>query len=140
MKESKFNNQFVFWGVILVIGSLLAWNTYATIAMGKLIGLIPISIQLLLLGLLITKSPYAKISVKIWALVFLVGGSGLQLIGRFMKDLDTNFTNFERSHYISTGFTVLIGVLITVFIDKTVEIIELKDEWIWRLKPSQALA
>ena len=128
MKESKFNNQFVFWGVILVIGSLLAWNTYATIAMGKLIGLIPISIQLLLLGLLITKSPYAKISVKIWALVFLVGGSGLQLIGRFMKDLDTNFTNFERSHYISTGFTVLIGVLITVFIDKTVEIIELKDE------------
>ncbi|MEM1217748.1 MAG: hypothetical protein AAGH79_02505 [Bacteroidota bacterium] len=128
MKRAHFNNQVVYWGTMSIIGFLFAWNTYVTITLGRLIGLIPIGIQLVLLGLMITKSPYAKISIKIWALIFLVGGSGLQFVGRFLQDLDTNFTAFDLSHYVSKGFIILLGIVMAISIERTVEIVEVEDE------------
>ena len=126
MKQSHFSNQTVYWAVIAIIGGLMIWNLYATITTGRLIGLLPITIQGVLLGLIINKNQYAKIGIKIWAIVFLVVASGMQFVGRLLQDAADNFTNANSLHYITTGFTVLVGILIVVYVNKTVEVIEIE--------------
>ena len=104
----------------------MIWNLYATITTGKLIGLLPITIQAIIIGLILTKNQYAKIGVKIWAIVFLVVASGLQFVGRLLQDAADNFANAQALHYITTGFTVLVGIMIVVYVNKTVEVIEIE--------------
>ena len=97
------------------------------ITTGKLIGLLPITIQSILLGLIITKNQYARIGVKIWAIIFLAIASGLQFVGQLLQDIADNFTTVNSIHYITTGFTVLVGIMIVVFVNKTVTIIEVEE-------------
>ncbi len=126
MKQSHFSNQTIYWTIIVIIGGLMIWNLYATIAMGKLIGLLPITTQGVLIGLILTKNQYAKIGIKIWAIIFLAIASGLQFVGRLLHDAADNFANANSLHYITTGFTVLVGILIVVYVNKTVEVIEIE--------------
>ena len=126
MKQSQFSNQTVYWIIIAVIGGLMIWNLYATITTGRLIGLLPITIQGVLLGLIMTKNQYAKIGIKIWAIVFLAVASGMQFVGRLLQDAVDNFANANALHYITTGFTVLVGILIVIYVNKTVEVIEIE--------------
>lgn len=126
MKKSHFSNQAVYWSIIAFIGGLMIWNLYATISTGKLIGLLPITIQAILIGLILTKNQYAKIGIKIWAIIFMAIASGLQFVGRLLQDAADNFANASSLHYITTGFTVLVGVLIVVYVNKTVEVIEIE--------------
>lgn len=126
MKQSQFSNQTVYWIIIAVIGGLMIWNLYATITTGRLIGFIPITIQGVLLGLIMTKNQYAKIGIKIWAIVFLALASGMQFVGRLLQDAADNFANATALHYITTGFTVLVGILIVIYVNKTVEVIEIE--------------
>lgn len=104
----------------------MIWNIYATTTTGKLIGLLPITIQAILIGLILTKNQYAKIGIKVWAIIFLAIASGLQFIGQLLQDAVDNFANASSLHYITTGFTVLVGVLIVVYVNKTVEVIEIE--------------
>lgn len=126
MKQSQFSNQTVYWTIIAVIGGLMIWNLYATITTGRLIGLLPISIQGVLLGLIMTKNQYAKNGIKIWAIVFLAVASGLQFVGRLLQDAADNFENAIALPYITTGFTVIVGILIVISVNKTVEVIEIE--------------
>ena len=126
MKQSQFSNQTFYWTIIAIIGGLLIWNLYATIISGQIIGLLPIAIQGVLLGLIMTNNQYAKIVIKIWAIVFLAVASGLQFVGRLLLDVADNFDNASSLHYITTGFTVLVGILIVVYVNKTVEVIEIE--------------
>ena len=126
MKKTLFTNQSVYWTIIAIIGGLMIWNLYATITTGKLIGLLPITIQAIIIGLILTKNQYAKIGVKIWAIVFLVVASGLQFVGQLLQDAADNFANAQALHYITTGFTVLVGIMIVVYVNKTVEVIEIE--------------
>jgi len=126
MKQSQFSNQTVYWIIIAIIGGLLVWNLYATITTGRIIGILPITIQGVLLGLIMTKNQYAKIGIKIWAIVFLAVASGMQFVGRLLQDAADNFANANALHYITTGFTVLVGILIVIYINKTVEVKEIE--------------
>ena len=93
-----------------------------TITQSKLIGLLPIAIQCALLTLIFIKHEYAKVGIKIWAILFLAIASGLQFVGRLLQDLADGFGNINLQHYLTTGITILIGVLIVVYTNKTVEI------------------
>ena len=126
MKKSHFTNQTVFWVILVIIGGLMIWNLYATVATGKLIGLLPITIQAVLMGLILTENQYAKVGVKIWAIIFLAIASGLQFIGRLLQDTADNFANADALHYITTGFKVLVGIMIVVFVNRTVEVVEIE--------------
>ena len=126
MKKCHFSNQTVYWIIIAIIGGLMIWNLYATIITGKLIGLLPFTIQAVLIGLILTKNQYAKIGVKIWAIIFLAIASGLQFVGQLLQDAVDNFANANALHYITTGFTVLVGIMIVVYVNKTVEVIEIE--------------
>jgi len=60
--------------------------------------------------------------IKIWAIVFLVIANGLQFVGRLLQDLAEGFDNMNMQHYLTTGITILIGMLIVVYTNKTVKI------------------
>ncbi|WP_373707555.1 hypothetical protein [Kaistella sp.] len=126
MKISKFNNLTVYWTIIAVIGGLMIWNIYATINTRKLIGLLPVTIQGVLLALIFMKNQYAKIGIKIWSILFLLIASGLQFFGRLLQDAVDNFVNANALHYITTGIAVIIGIVIVFCVNKTVEVIEIK--------------
>jgi hypothetical protein len=126
MKKTLFTNQSVYWTIIVIFGGLMTWNLYVTIITGKLIGLLPLTIQAIIIGLILTKNQYAKIVVKIWAIIFLVVASGLQFVGRLLQDAANNFANAQTLNYITTGFTVLVGIMIVVYVNKTVEVVEVE--------------
>jgi len=87
-------------------------------------GLLPASIQTVLLILIISGHQYAKIGIKIWTITFLVAASGLEFLGKMLQDLENNFSDPDLRFYITTGFTLIIGLLLTEFTNKTVEILE----------------
>tara|TARA_B100000809_G_scaffold85250_1_gene83727 strand:- start:850 stop:1173 length:324 start_codon:yes stop_codon:yes gene_type:complete len=107
---------------------MLIWNIYITITYGKLLGLLPITIQSILLWLIFTKHEYAKVSIRIWSIVFISIAYGLQFFGRFLVDLTEWFSNANVSHYIQTGLMTILGVLIVKYTNKTIEIIELEKQ------------
>ena len=127
MKKSNFTNQTFYWTILFLIGGLLFWNLFAILVTGLLIGILPITIQAILLGLIFTKNQYAKIGIKIWSIVFLAVASGLQFVGRFLQDLTEGFSKVDITHYLTTGITILLGVLIAVYTNKTVEIVEVTN-------------
>jgi len=126
MEKSHFSNQTVYWTIISFIGGLMIWNFYATITTGKLIGLLPITIQAVLIGLILAKNKYAKIGVKIWSIIFIVIASGLQFVGKLLQDAVENFANANSLYYIKTGFAVLVGIMIVFYVNKTVKVIEIE--------------
>jgi|TARA_R110001592_G_scaffold196893_1_gene444768 hypothetical protein len=125
MKQSHFSNQTVYWTIIAIIGGPMIWNLYSSITTGRLIGLLPITVQGVLIGLILTKNQYAKIGIKIWA-IFLAVASGLQFVGRLLQDSADNFANANSLHYIMIGFTALVGITIVIYVNKTVEVIEIE--------------
>jgi hypothetical protein len=126
MKKTHFTNQTVYWGIIAIIGGLLFINLYTTFIKAQLIGLLPITVQSVLLGLTITKHQYAKQGIKIWAIIFLVIASGLQFVGRLLNDLFDGLSNTDAQHFLTTGITAFVGVLIVIYVNKTVEIVEIE--------------
>ena len=124
MKKSEFSNQTVYWTVIAIIGGLMLWNLFATVTSGKLIGLLPVTIQAVLLWLITTKNQYAKIGIKAWVIIFLVSANVLQFFGRLLQDAVESFVNADLLHYVTTGFIVLLGITIFIYVNKTVTVIE----------------
>jgi hypothetical protein len=77
-----------------------------------------------MLTLIFMKHKYAKMGIKIWTILFLIIASGLQFVGRFLKDMGTDFNNVDFQHYLKNGVTVLIGVILLFYANKTIEINE----------------
>jgi hypothetical protein len=128
MKKSYFTNTFFFWAITLVLSLLLLWNLYLVIAQSRLIGLMPIVIQVTLLALIFKRHKYAKNGIRLWAIIFLIAGPGLQFVGRLLKDLTDSFTNADLQHYLTTGVTILIGRAIVIYANKTVKLVETVEE------------
>ena len=128
MKKSVFTNSIFFWAIVSILSVLLLWNLYLTIAQSSLVGLLPIVIQATLLALIFKKHEYAKNGIKIWAIIFLIAGPGLQFFGRLLEDFSNSFTNADLQHYITTGVTILLGVAVVIYTNKTVEVVETVKE------------
>ncbi len=126
MKKSAFKNTAFYWIIITIIGGLLIWNISLTIAYLKPIGLLPITIQSILLILIFIKHEFAKIGIKIWAIIFLSIASSLQLVGRFLQEWADGFENISLDHYVITSIKILIGVFIVVYTNKFV-VVEMKE-------------
>jgi hypothetical protein len=127
MKKSHFSNRTVYWLTISIIGGLLIWNLYVILVTGKLILLLPITIQAVLLGLIFTKNQYAKNGVVIWAIIFFAVASGLQFFGRLIQDAANGFENADVLHYLATGSKIIIGLGIAFFVNQTVDVVELEN-------------
>ncbi len=126
MTKTNFKSKTFFWTLIIILVGILIWNLLTTISYSNLLGILPITIQCILLTLIFMKHKYAKIGIKIWTILFLITASGLQFVGRFLKDMGTEFNNVDFQHYLKTGITVLIGVILLIYANKTIEIKEIE--------------
>ena len=122
MKKSTFTNQPFYRIIVSILGGLLAWNAYLTISQSQLIGILPIVIQCALLTLILKKHEYTKVGIKIWAILFLSIASGLQFLGRLIQDFAKGFEHIDIQHYLTTGITIMVGILIVIYTNRTVEI------------------
>ncbi len=124
MKKTNFNNTFVLWVITIILSGLILWNLYLIIAHSRLLGFIPVLIQSVLLILILKKNQYAKEGMKIWVVLFLIIAPGLQFAGGFIKDLTDNFINVDFPSYLENGITIIVGTILFLLINKTVEIVE----------------
>jgi hypothetical protein len=128
MKRIIFKNAFFHWAIVSILSLLLVWNLYKAVTTPKLVGLLPILIQILLLTLILRRHEYAKIGIKLWAIMFLISGSGLQILGGITRDLSDSFANLVLQHYLVAGVTILLGIVIVNYTNRTVEIVETAEE------------
>lgn len=123
MKTIVFTNK-KFYGLLVVyIVLLLIYNFYMAINVNFIFGIIPVSIQVILLILIFTKVSYARLSIMIWAIVFLIIGYSLKLIGDILVDFSNNFKTFKGNKYIYNMVELSIGIVIADYTRRTVVII-----------------
>ena len=119
MRKIEFKNKIFEYSLIGYLILLLCWNLYA-LDTGNLFGIIPIGIQGILLFLIFTKNEYAKIGIKIWAIILILS-NGLSFAGKSIKILLGD--EIIITEFISKVIFLAIGILIYVFNEKFVEFI-----------------
>jgi len=103
MKKSHFTNRTIYWIITVAIGGLMLWNFYVYVLTGQLVALLPLLIQGILLWLIIYNHRYAKIAIRLWAIIFLCIASGLQFFGRLLQDFVEGFVNNDSTYYLRSG-------------------------------------
>lgn len=119
--KTHFNNITFYWIIISLISLLLLLNLSTFIVTINPIALLPIIIQSVLLYLIFTKHKYAKIGIKIWTILFLIIGNGLQLLGAILQIIEGGNPNTTILDYLKFLILILIGVGILIFTNKTIE-------------------
>ncbi len=127
MKYTKFNSPVYKWLVVAFIGILLVWNLFLLVYYMMWIGLLPVTIQGVLILLILKQHQYTKLVIKWWAMIFLIISSSLQLAGRFLQDVVNNFIDMDVNYYGENGIRLIIGILIFIYAGKTLEVVE-KEE------------
>lgn len=118
MEKTIFKNQLFFYLLISYIIILICWNSY-TVILGNLIGILPIVVQLILLYLIFDKHKYAKVGIKIWSILLIVGPS-LSIFGGLLKKFAGE--DLVISKFIQNILILTIGLLIFYFNEKTLEV------------------
>jgi len=117
-----FKNLYFYWFVIIFISALLLYNSIYLINNFTLITLLPVIIQIVLLYLIFTKNKNVKIAIKIWIIVFILIGFGLQFLGKFLKFIASDFAEFNPIEILKIILFLIIGFIILIFSNKTIEI------------------
>lgn len=86
MEKTVFTNQTFYTLILLGIGILISWNLYIFSISQNLIALLPTFVQFILLVLIMSKSKHAKLGIKIWAIVLIVGPS-FSIVGKTIQVL-----------------------------------------------------
>lgn len=84
MEKTIFNNQTFHGLLIAALGILFCWNLYTYLISKSLIALIPAIVQVIVLVLVLTKNKHAKLGIKIWAIILIVGSS-LSILGKTIQ-------------------------------------------------------
>lgn len=126
MQITEFKNQTFYYCVLSLLGCLIFYNCYVILYFQEVWGIIPIVIQSIIIGLIITKHKFAKITLKVWAIIFLVVGSSLQILGQGIQDvLEQRMA--DLMFYLVAGINLLVGSLVVYFTNKTVIVHEIKN-------------
>ena len=119
MQVTEFKNQTFYFCVLALLGCLILYNCYVILTFQEIWGFIPILIQAVIIGMIITKHHFAKIVLKLWAIIFLVVGSSLQIIIQAIQDF-TDYLEVDFIYYIVASINLLVGSLIIYFTNTTV--------------------
>ena len=125
MQKSFFNNNAFKIILIVILSSLFLWNLYTYFLWKNTSTIFMLILQLTILILIISEHKYAKICIKIWS-VLIILGTFLSFIGKTIKTLLEN--SFEYTYITDNALDIIfliIGCLIFYFNNKTVEIKEL---------------
>jgi uncharacterized protein YacL len=122
MKKVFFTNKIFYFLLTSYILLLVIYNAYSTIKHSNAYGVIPISIQSVLLILIWAKNKYTRQFILIWAIIFLIMACGLEIIGNLMGDFGNNFEGSKFDELIYNLITLYIGFLIAYY-SKTIVIL-----------------
>lgn len=123
MKQAIFTNKIFIVLLIALLITLLMYNCFTLVTTGDSVAFIPIAIGIILLILILTKSPYTKIAIIIWATVSSILGFGLKFIADLLDDLNGNFKPYSIATFFINLFGLVIGILVIYFTLKKVSII-----------------
>jgi energy-converting hydrogenase Eha subunit E len=127
MEKTVFKNQTFQILIIVALGLLLCWNLYTFLFLKSLVALIPIIVQITVLVLVLMKNKYAKIGVKIWAIILMIGG-GLVILGKLLKLLIGDDISDGIEKLILNIIIFTVGLFIYSFNQKTVEVKQIDKE------------
>lgn len=123
MQITEFRSQIFYYSALFLLSCLIIYNCYVLLVFQEIWGIIPIIIQSIIIGMIITKHRLAKSTLKIWAIVFLVVGSSLQIIVQLIQDVFDHLT-VDLMYYLVAGINLLIGSLMVYFTNTTVVVAE----------------
>ena len=126
MQITEFKNQSFYYSVLALLTCLILYNCYVILTFQEIWGFIPILIQAAIIGMIITRHKFAKIILKIWAIVFLIVGSALQIILQSIEDV-MNDSEVDFIFYIVAGINLLVGSAVVYFTNKTVVVRNLES-------------
>lgn len=123
MKKTKFENLILYYSIIILLICLILFNFYSTFQTQNYIGFLPILLQLTLLILIINKHKFAKVGIKLWAILLIIV-FGLKIVGKLLKDSadDTLSSNLEKYIILIIGFTI--GIILLNLTNTTVKVID----------------
>ena len=124
MERTIFKNSIFYWLLIGYLGVVLIWNGYTT-AMGNLYGLIPLTVQMILIYLIFDKNKFAKVGIKIWSILLIIG-PGLSILGGLLKSIAGENMDFNET--FTNLIMLTIGITVFYFNNKTVEIVIMKND------------
>lgn len=120
--KSVFINKVFYWDILVLVSVLLLWNILTIIIVGNLLkGSIVTPILVIVLVLTLIRYRYLRLVIVLFAGIFFVLPSGLQIIGRFLQDAASNFSNFDLLFYSKNMLLILVGVLIMIFANRFIK-------------------
>ena len=119
MEKTKFKNLTFYRLLVGYLIILLIWNGYVIVS-GNIIGVLPLLVQLTLLFLIFDKNKLAKLGIKIWSIILIIG-PGLSISGGLIKVLVGE--NFDFKKTLSNLIILVTGILVFYFNKKSVEIV-----------------
>lgn len=119
MQITEFKNQSFYYSILALLTCLILYNCYVILTFQETWGFIPILIQAAIIGMIISKHKFAKIILKIWAIVFLLIGSALQIILQGIEDV-MNESEIDLVFYTVAAINLIVGSVVIYFTNQTV--------------------
>ncbi len=121
MEKTVFKNQTFQIFILVSLGLLLCWNLFALLVLKSLAALIPIIVQITVLILVLMKNKHAKIGIKTWTIILMIGG-GLVILSKTLKLLIGDDITDGIEKLILNLIIFAVGLMIYDFNQKTVEV------------------
>jgi hypothetical protein len=121
--KSQFNRPFVFWITVSVLGYFILHNLGGLVVAQDLVAILPIVIQSILMGLVLTKHKYARIAILGWSMVVLIVASGLILTGQFVIDAVAGFSAPPVALYVRHSIYLVVGIILYKLTKGTVTVV-----------------
>ena len=122
MYKTEFYNKKFYWFVVIAVSAIFLRTIYTVFSKNQGYLIEPMILQFLLLVLIIAKHRYARISIIIWVILFLLIFSAFQ----FAKQLVQNFRyGFDYTHlmfYFEVSINIIVGSLILFYTIKTTKV------------------
>jgi hypothetical protein len=125
MKRIEFTNKLYYGFVLVILIYFLFINGLALIQTGKLMALLPLTIQLTVLTFVVLRHRWTTYGIKGVSLIFIVG-SGLQFLGQLMFLIADAEDKINYNTIVRTLIMVLIGVALFGFCDSSIKRTDIK--------------
>lgn len=123
MEKTEFKNKYFYWVIILIVVGLVIKTGYTTLNNNRAIGNFPVVIQILLLIAILTKHKYARIGIIIWATLFLLLFSLIQLAQGLVRNYNYGIDRSWLQYYVLIAVNVIIGALVVFYTIKTTKVV-----------------
>lgn len=127
MDKTVFNNKTFHILILIGLGVLISYNLYVFSISLNVIALIPVCFQLVVLGLVLKKHKRAKLGIKIWSILLIVGPL-MTILGKTIRLLLGDDMSSELMDLVGSVFILLIGLAIFQFNSSTVEVQQINLE------------